>query len=188
MVLSKPLFNFTMWYFNNLFNHPVLTKAITSCIVATSGKLVSELIEGKKTINQKGVFAYALFGLLFGGTCPHYFYQFVERIVTDETKFGVFKKLILERLIYTPIYQAFILYTLARFEGKNHDRALGQLFVLYVPTLMAAWKYLTLVQILNFTVVPPMLRVLLLNVVGFLYIVYISRKRQQAKSKSKKSE
>lgn len=83
----------------------------------------------------------------------------METIIPEAARFGIVKKLILERLIYTPLFQAFALYTLARLEGKNHNGALNQLLILYIPMLLAGWKYLTVVQIVNFTVVPPMVSI-----------------------------
>lgn len=74
--------------------------------------------------------------------------------------FSLAKKLLLERLIYAPLMQAFSLYTLARFEGKNHKAALKQLYALYMPVLEANWKWLTLFQIINLAFIPPIVSVI----------------------------
>lgn len=95
--------------------------------------------------------------MLFGGTIPHYFYALVERMFPEEVvAFPLAKKLIFERCIFAPLMQAFSLYTLARFEGKNHNAAMKQLFALYWPVLQANWKWLTLFQVINLALVPPM--------------------------------
>lgn len=97
-----------------------------------------------------------LFRLLFGGTIPHYFYDFIERVFPHETTaFPLAKKLLFERLIFAPFMQAFSLYTLARLEGKNHVAALKQLNALYCTVLEANWKWLTLFQIINIAFIPP---------------------------------
>ena len=99
------------------------------------------------------------FRLLFGGTIPHYFYEFIERFFAEEVvAFPLAKKLLFERLIFAPVMQAFSLYTLARFEGKNHGAAVKQLLALYLPILEANWKWLTLFQVINLAFVPPMVR------------------------------
>lgn len=106
---------------------------------------------------------FLFFRLLFGGTLPHYFYELVERIFSEDVvAFPLAKKLLFERLIYAPMIQAFSLYTLARFEGKNHKAALKQLFALYMPILEANWKWLTLFQVINLAFVPPMVRIFIL--------------------------
>ncbi|RZC37701.1 peroxisomal membrane protein PMP22 [Asbolus verrucosus] len=186
MVLSKPLFNALGFYFDHLFNHPVRTKAITSCVIATAGNYASQCISGSKAINHQSLLAYGIFGLLFGGTIPHYFYTWLERVVPEEAAFPVAKKLFLERLIYSPLYQAFTLYVLARLEGKSHDTAVAQLKNLYWLVLSSSWKYLTVIQLLNLSVVPPMLRVFIVNLVGFFWIIYIANKRRQQQAKSNK--
>lgn len=93
--------------------------------------------------------------MLFGGTIPHYFYTWLEHVVPEEAAFPVAKKLFLERLIYSPLYQAFTLYILARLEGKSHNDSVKQLQNLYWIVLTSSWKYLTIIQLLNLSVVPP---------------------------------
>lgn len=73
--------------------------------------------------------------------------------------FSLAKKLLFERLIFAPIMQAFSLYTLARFEGKNHAAAMKQLVALYLPVLQANWKWLTMFQIINLAFVPPIVSI-----------------------------
>lgn len=98
------------------------------------------------------------FRLVFGGTIPHYFYNFLEGIVSEEASFAVVKKLFIERLIYSPLYQAFTLYILARLEGKDHKTAVKQLQDLYWLVLSSSWKYLTVIHLINLSVVPPVVR------------------------------
>lgn len=184
MVLSKPIYNFLGFYFDQLFNHPIRTKAISCCIIATAGNLTSQYVSGK-TIIQNSLVAYGLFGLLFGGTLPHYFYGWLERVVPEEAAFAIVKKLIIERLFYSPLYHAFTLYMIARFEGKNHKAAIKQLEALFWPILTSSWKYLTIIQFINLQFVPPMLRVLIVNLIGFFWTIYIANKRRQQELKQK---
>lgn len=94
--------------------------------------------------------------LIFGGSLPHFFYTFIERALDEEMKFRRLIQFALERLIFAPMFQGVSLYTLARFEGKDHDAATKNLQKLYIPMLIANWKYITFFTFLNFTVVPPM--------------------------------
>ncbi|XP_072944013.1 peroxisomal membrane protein 2 [Epargyreus clarus] len=185
MALSKPIMNLVASYLQNLYLHPIKTKAITSCVVGAAGSAASQLVAGD-TLKLDPILAFAVYGLLFGGTIPHYFYEFVERVFPEEVvAFPLAKKLLFERLIFAPCMQAFSLYTLARFEGKNHKLALKQLFALYSTVLEANWKWLTLFQIINLAFVPPMLRVLFMNLVGFGWAMFIaSKRRQQAQKKN----
>lgn len=183
MSLSKPIINLVASYLQNLYIHPIKTKSLTSCVVGSAGSIASQLVSGEK-LRLDPVLAFGLYGLIFGGTVPHYFYEFIERVFSQETSaFPLAKKLLFERLIFTPLMQAFSLYTLARFEGKNHKAALKQVNALYFTVLEANWKWLTLFQVINIAFIPPMLRVLFMNLVGFGWAMFIASKRRQQSSK-----
>ncbi|KAB0795609.1 hypothetical protein PPYR_12448 [Photinus pyralis] len=184
MILSKPLYDFLGFYFEQLYYHPVKTKAISCCIVAAAGNLASQYISGSKSLAQDSLLAYGIYGLLFGGTIPHYFYGFLERAIPEQVPMAVLKKLLVERLIFSPIYHAFTLYMIARLEGKTHAQATQQVEHLYWPVLSSSWKYLSIIQFLNFQFVPPLLRVLIVNLIGFFWTIYIANKRRQAEMKS----
>ncbi|KAL1494752.1 hypothetical protein ABEB36_010300 [Hypothenemus hampei] len=179
MSLSKPIINGLTFYFSQLFEHPIRTKAISCCLVSLAGNYAAQKISGAKIIDLHTVAAYGAFGLLFGGSIPHYFYSFLDWAVPDEASFAIAKRLLLERLVYSPLYQAFALYTLARFEGKDHETAIQQLKGLYWTVLTSSWKYLTILQLINVSVVPPMLRVLVINLIGFFWTIYFANKRRQ---------
>ncbi|ENN75473.1 peroxisomal membrane protein 2-like [Dendroctonus ponderosae] len=186
MSLSKPIISVLSFYFGQLYEHPLRTKAVSCCMVALAGNYASQKISGTKILNIHTLAAYGTFGLLFGGSLPHFFYKFLEHAVPDEASFAIAKRLILERLVYSPLYQAFSLYALARLEGKDHETAVQQLKGLYWLVLTSSWKYLTILQLLNLSVVPPMLRVLVVNLIGFFWIIYLANKRrQQELTKSK---
>ncbi|KAL6427035.1 hypothetical protein ACFW04_009311 [Cataglyphis niger] len=177
MSLSKPaniVYNLLGAYLQQLYVSPLKTKAITSCIIAALGNVVSQKLSGRQ-LNQDSVLTFALFGLFFGGPLPHYFYTYVPLLVKHPL--GI---LLIERLLYTPCYLAFALYMLAIFEGNSHRVASIQMQKLYLPTLIANLKYLTLFQYINIKYVPPMLRVLMVNLVGFAWVVYLANKRAKA--------
>lgn len=178
MSLSKPsniIYSLIGAYFQRLYTSPLKTKAITSCIIAALGNIASQKLAGARHLNEDSVLAFALFGLFFGGPLPHYFYAFVPLLVRNPL--GI---LLIERLLYTPCFQALALYMLAIFEGKSHRMASIQMQKLYLPTLTANLKYLTLLQFINIKYVPPMLRVLMGNLIGFAWIIFLANKRARA--------
>nr|CAH7738295.1 unnamed protein product [Callosobruchus chinensis] len=188
MSLSKPVINALSFYFGQLFEHPVRTKAITCAIIATTGNLASQKLSGAKALDYQSILAYGIYGLAVGGTIPHYFYSFLDWAVPEDAAFGIAKKLLLERLVYSPLYQGFTLYVLARLEGKDHNGAVEQLQHLYWPILTSSWKYLTVIHLINLSVVPPMLRVLIINLMGFFWTIYVANKRRQEKNKEEKKK
>ncbi|XP_073843757.1 peroxisomal membrane protein 2 [Musca autumnalis] len=191
MSLSRPIYSLMGVYLEQMFNHPVRTKSITASALAASANYTSQRMAGKGKINQQSVLSYALFGLIFGGSVPHYFYKTVERLFHEDVKFRRFFQFLSERLVYAPIYQALSLYFLARFEMKSHNVAMANLMKLYWPLLKANWQYLSLAVFLNIYYVPPMFRTVTMSLVSFVWVVYIAHKRrrfqekQEAASKSK---
>uniref|UniRef100_A0A1B6D139 Peroxisomal membrane protein 2 n=1 Tax=Clastoptera arizonana TaxID=38151 RepID=A0A1B6D139_9HEMI len=122
MSLSKPssiLYKSLEVYYNSLFNNPIRTKAICSLMIAVFGNLTSQYITGAKTLNQDSLISFGLFGFLFGGPLPHFFYEILERIIPFEANCPAVKQLFLERFLFTPLFQFFSLYMLARFEMRD---------------------------------------------------------------------
>ncbi|XP_076386740.1 PXMP2/4 family protein 3 isoform X1 [Megachile rotundata] len=209
MALSKPT-NFLLQlmgaYFERLYTSPLKTKAITSCIIASLGNFMSQKISGAKYLNQDSLLAFALFGLIFGGPLPHYFYTYVQPFLKNPLSL-----LLVERCLYTPCYQALALYMIALFEvqsftyyldsqlivldfitlkfillqGNTHNDAYKQLKKLYLPVLTANLKYLTVLQYLNLKYVPPLLRVLVVNLIGFFWAIYLAQQRSKQSKTTK---
>ncbi|KAJ9595985.1 hypothetical protein L9F63_012806, partial [Diploptera punctata] len=151
------------------------------CVIATLGNLTSQYLAGVKVINQDSLIAYGLFGLLFGGSLPHYFYRVLDQYIPDDIAFASFKHLALERLVFMPLFQVLALYMLSRLEGKSQQQAIKHLSTMYWPIVKANWKWLSLLQYINFTFIPPMLRVLVSNLIGFFWVVYMAKKRRMAR-------
>ncbi|XP_031849698.1 peroxisomal membrane protein 2 [Nomia melanderi] len=182
MSLSKPMdliLQLTSAYFERLYTNPVRTKALTSCIIASLGNYVSQKIAGAKVTNGDSLLAFALFGLFFGGPVPHYFYSYIYPFVRNPL--GL---LLIDRCLYTPCFQALSLYMLSIFEGNTHNDACKQMKKLYWPILNANLKYITLIQFINLKYVPPVLRVFVMNIIGFFWIIYLAQQRaKQARTR-----
>ncbi|KAK0078255.1 hypothetical protein PV325_002773 [Microctonus aethiopoides] len=177
MSLSKPsqiLFDLVAAYMTNLFSNPVKTRAITSLVTATFGNFVAQRITGANKINQDSLIAFGLFGLLFGGPVPYFFYKYIRLFVKN--RLGI---LVVERVVYTPLFEALSLYMLPRLEGKSHQHSCINLHNRYRLILMTNWKYLTLLQYINMCYVPPILKVLVSNIIGLVWTIYLAKVRTE---------
>lgn len=174
MALSKPkdiIYNFASVYFQYLYNDPVKTKSITSCSINALGNFLCQKINGAKYINEDKLIAFGLFGLFVGGPIPHYFHLYIRFLVKHPLAI-----LLIERLMFTPCFQALSLYILARFEGKSHKASKEQLKKLYWSVFVTNLKYLTLFQYINLKYVPAMLRTLVLDLISFIWSIYLTNK------------
>ncbi|XP_013112936.1 peroxisomal membrane protein 2 [Stomoxys calcitrans] len=182
-LLSKPIYSLLGVYLEQLFNHPVRTKSVTASALAAGANYTSQRIAGKGKVNQQSVLSYALFGFIFGGSVPHYFYKTIERLFHQDVKFRRFFQFLSERLIYAPIYQALSLYFLSRFEMNSHKVAMTNLEKLYWPLLKANWRYLSLAVFLNMYYVPPMFRTVFMSLVSFVWVIFIAHQRRRFQEK-----
>ncbi|XP_034941768.1 peroxisomal membrane protein 2 [Chelonus insularis] len=181
MALSKPsefLFDLVVSYMNNLYTSPLKTKAITSCTLAVFGNYISQKIQGIQEVDGDSLVAFGLFGLLFGGPVPHFFYKYIYRFTKNPIAV-----LAIERLLYTPLFQALSLYMISRFEGKLHEESVRHTKLLYLPILMANWKYLTILHFINIRYVPPMLKTLMVNMIGLIWVIYLAKQRASKNNK-----
>lgn len=186
MALSRPIYSLLGAYFEQLFAHPIRTKSITSAVIATSANYASQRMSGCKTISQKTLLAYGSFGLLFGGTVPHYFYQIIEKIFPHGMPYRNIIVFLAERLMFAPFYQALSLYFLSRFEGNSHSDAVRNLKKLYEKLLLKNWILLSIPVFLNMNYVPPIIRTLTFNMISFVWVIYLAgvRRRLQSAKKS----
>ena len=158
-----------------------------SCVIAASANVCSQKIAGVKRINSDSVVAYGLFGLIFTGPLSHLFYQWLDR-VTQDRRFRGLLMLLGERTLFAPIITALSLYFITRFEGKDHEEGMSNMNDLYKMILVNNWKFLTLPVLINLRYVPPMLRVLVANLIGFCWIVFLSAKRRKAEIRRRQAE
>lgn len=181
MALSRPIYNFLGLYFEKLHTNPVWTKSLTAAVLSAGANYISQKIAGDE-VDCNSLVAYGAFGLVFGGTCPHYFYGFIEKF-TKEMKQRKLIQFLMQRLMFTPAFTAITLYFLSIFEGASPDQAMAKLFALYKKVLTANWTYLTIPVYVNFKYIHPMLRVLVTNLIGVFWTIYLAQKRRAAAKK-----
>lgn len=177
-VLSKPnkiAFELIGSYFNQLYMKPYRTKSITSCILAALANYIYQKCKSNKRVNYKAVAAFAVFGLLFGGTLPHYFYKIVMDLVSNNSAQAFF----VETMIFRPVYIFFSLYALARLEG--YQSVENNAMPIFENTLKLHFKYIFILNILNLYYVAPVLRPLSSNVIDLIWYILLSYVRDQAK-------
>ncbi|CAH0754346.1 unnamed protein product [Bemisia tabaci] len=191
MVVSKPMHciqdvcqKLLISYFENLHTHPYRTKAFTSLIIALLGNYLSQRITRGKQIDHNSLIAYGFFGLTFGWSGPHLLFSWLESAIPRKQNFSLLKRFAFERLVYTPFFQFLVLFTLSIYEGKSYQVSLKNAQTLYRKVLQANLKYLSLLQFMNLAYVPPMLRVLFSNMIGFVWILFLSHQRKRSQEKT----
>ncbi|GAM25535.1 hypothetical protein SAMD00019534_087100 [Acytostelium subglobosum LB1] len=173
---SKPssvINEFTAWYMKRLRTNPISTKALTSATLSfTSNVLAQRVIEGKK-IDWSRVIKFTIWGLL-ASPVGHFWHIFLERLFRNvKEKYQAIGKLVVDQLIFAPFINILFYTVLSLLDGKP-GAILIKLYFDLIPTLMASWKVWPLAQFINFKFVPPHLRVLFGNLVGFAWSIYLT--------------
>lgn len=183
MALSKPIYNLLGIYFQNLHYNPVRTRAITSCLSHVFGNLTSQYLSGKRPFNEECLMAFGLFGLFLGGPINYLLEWGLDAVFTSDSTLFYLKQFLAERLLFTPIYTAFSIYLIYRLQGETHNNSFGKLLFRFGIILQANWKWLTLIQFINYKMIPPMFRDLVAFTVSFFWCIYLSRKLCSSKKK-----
>jgi hypothetical protein len=186
--------NFLAWYSTKLDTHPLLTKAISSGLIAGSGDFLCQLFvdkrnvvededDGKKTSSRLAGWdpartgRFAILGAFLVAPGIHYWYNALSmRLVPGAvTVSNVIKRVALDQFVFTPIFLQVWLSGLWTMEGETPLEAIPSRMMEATPTILVAnWILWIPAQIINFRTVPVKYQVLYSNVVALFWNVYLS--------------
>eukprot|EP00731_Ephydatia_muelleri_P022467 Em0015g50a len=173
-------------YVKCLEERPILTKAITSGVVASLGNLLSQLILKLKysrlfiqhPISWRSVAAFGVFGLVVTGPVSHYRYLLLDAIFPRKGQVSLLKKLVTDHLFFIPPFLFSLLYTVALLEGKGPSEAWRNAKKIYLTTLVKNWIVWGVAQFINLKYVPLKYRTLFANIVALFWNVCLTMLRQ----------
>lgn len=155
------------------------------CQYAFSGALgsfISQILlqteKSLKHINWRHVAAYAGAGFVFIGPSVHYFHTWLDKVVPRGTSNMALKRLLLDRILFSPNFLLAYLYILAVFEGQGHKGAVQRIKFAYIPALMINYKVWTVLQYLNVKFIPADYRSPFMALMGLLFTIYIAMKQR----------
>ena len=196
-------------YNRNLHEKPLLTKAITSGVIAliseglriyiTKRKLVYNLTSSTKRNNQimdsndimslsiastfswQRLVAMGSFGFLVSGPLHHYWYRFLDQIIANKLSVPMRVRLLvataINQLALTPSFLYFTLGFMKYLSSNSTTATYTTIQALYIRTLFANWKIITLFQAINLGKIPESHRVVfndLINVWWFSYLNHLT--------------
>lgn len=173
------------FYSTQLYQRPVMTKALTSALIAGFGDLISQFINSnpKSHYRWRTTFAFTTFGLIFNGPLTHHFYVLLDHILprgaTQTGKYSAIKRVLFDRLVLAPPYLLLCFYMLSILEGKSSAEACQKIRESYWTLLKMNWKIWTVFQYVNINYVQPEYRVLFTNVLSLVWTIYIATFRHK---------
>jgi len=157
-----------------LRTHPILTKSITSAIIAGLGSNLPQILSGKPLSLDK-LRVFAIYGGLVTGPITHYFYKLLDKHIPGPGLLKYILRLLTDRLLFSPGFLALTLYCLARLHRQSHNQAIENMNSKYWLCLVGNWKIWTIPQIINIGLVPQQYRVLFANVVALVWNMYLAK-------------
>jgi hypothetical protein len=195
--------NFLAWYSTKLDTHPLLTKGISSGLIAGSGDFLCQLFVDKRNVvkedEKDGVLAstgsgressslltswdpartgrFALLGAFLVAPGIHYWYNALSmRLVPGAvTVSNTMKRVALDQFAFTPFFLQVWLSALWTLEGETPIDTIPSRMMEATPTILVAnWILWIPAQIINFRMVPVKYQVLYSNVVALFWNVFLS--------------
>ncbi|KAF5328195.1 hypothetical protein D9619_013386 [Psilocybe cf. subviscida] len=168
-------------YNNLLHRRPMLTQCATGAVIFAAGDLVAQQVVEKRGLKGHDltrtarVVAYR--GLIFGPLLTKWF-QYLNSVNASSSIRTLAYRVGLDQFVAGPMFIGLFYTTMSVMEGVPHE-ALPRLERAFMPSLMVGWGVYMPVQILNFTLVPPHMRVLFVSGISLFWNAYLSAANNQ---------
>ncbi|RRT61729.1 hypothetical protein B296_00012809 [Ensete ventricosum] len=159
-----------------LDKHPVITKALTSALLNLIGDLICQLlIDQVSKLDLRRTIVFTFLGLSLVGPTLHFWYLYLSKLVTFPGALGAFLRLLLDQLIFSPIFLGVFLGSVVALEGRPYQIK-HKLQQEWFSAVLANWQLWIPFQFLNFQFVPQKFQVLAANIVALAWNVILSFK------------
>ncbi|WVZ54634.1 hypothetical protein U9M48_005401 [Paspalum notatum var. saurae] len=167
---------FLAWYLVSLDKNPIATKAVTSAVLTLAGDLICQLvIDRVSELDLRRTFVFTFLGLALVGPTLHVWYLYLSKLVTISGASGAIARLILDQIIFSPIFIGVFMSLLVTLEGKP-SLVVPKLKQEWLSSVVANWQLWIPFQFLNFYFVPQKFQVLAANFVALAWNVILSFK------------
>jgi hypothetical protein len=177
--LSRSLFT---WYAKKLDSHPLLTKGITSGLIAGTADVICQLLTSDEdSLDWLRAGRFLFLGAVWVGPVTHYWYGALStRILPGaNTAWKTAQRVIVDQFAFAPMFVPSFLGLMWVLEGRENIPSQIQQ---NVPEIIVAGCSLWVpAMTINFGMVPMKYHVLFSNVVALLWDVYLSYKSASIK-------
>ncbi|KAL8280913.1 hypothetical protein RQP46_006592 [Phenoliferia psychrophenolica] len=163
-------------YNASLIRRPVATQSATAAVLFGAGDVLAQQGVEKRGRDHDFVRTarLALYGGVLFAPIVTKWYAMLERIQIKSKAGIVLTRVGLDQFVLTPVMVGLFFTTQAVLEGKGLGEARRRIESSWAPTLYKNWGLFIPVQLANFSIVPPHLRLVLVNVVSLFWNAYLS--------------
>mmetsp|Transcript_18566 Transcript_18566/g.21364 ORF Transcript_18566/g.21364 Transcript_18566/m.21364 type:complete len:309 (-) Transcript_18566:284-1210(-) len=178
-----------------LISRPILTKSVTAGFIFGLSDYVAQKLERsnsgnnkngeaiasddsaseKRKVNLTRITSATLVGLLYFGTAAHYWYETIFRLLPNSSLWSTLQKATLGQMIFGPSFTA-IFFASALLQSKDFTMRnwLNKIVTDLPQAWMAGLGFWPLVDLVSFSVVPPIYIPLFVNLCSFIWTIYLS--------------
>jgi protein Mpv17 len=156
---------------------PLLTGSITSAVLWIIGDAIAQRIEGKSQYDYHRTIRLACWGAFGFAPVAHFWYANLQRMLPLNSSRHVIAKVLLDQTIFAGGITSMLFAYTTLAEGKSAADAKEKINEKLFPTLKVNWMVWPAVQVLNLSIVPPHLRLFVVNAVALpwsAYLAYVS--------------
>eukprot|EP00631_Chrysoreinhardia_giraudii_P008094 CAMPEP_0197427248 /NCGR_PEP_ID=MMETSP1170-20131217/37704_1 /TAXON_ID=54406 /ORGANISM="Sarcinochrysis sp, Strain CCMP770" /LENGTH=215 /DNA_ID=CAMNT_0042954931 /DNA_START=53 /DNA_END=700 /DNA_ORIENTATION=+ len=165
----------SLWadYQSALDTKPLLTKACTSLVGFGLSDAMTQILIEKIDFNAMRLVKMASFGFLIHGTTGHYFYQFLDSVMSGATPLFVAAKVAIDQTLWAPVFMVMFFSYMMIFEGTPElivDKIKQDVFT----AVKGSWMTWIPAHTINFAFVPPSQRLLYINSIQIFFNMFMS--------------
>nr|GAT50806.1 predicted protein [Mycena chlorophos] len=165
----------------------MLAQCVTAAVLFGAGDVIAQqAVERRGSEHDLARTARLTFygGAVFGPAFTKW-YQFLNRLQFQTPTKALVYRVWLDQCVLTPGAVIVFFGSMALLEGKPEEAA-PRIGAGYVPTLLRNWCVFVPTQLINFWVVPPHLRFVVVSVVSLFWNTYLSVANMRAKQEAEK--
>ncbi|XP_041455513.1 peroxisomal membrane protein 2-like [Lytechinus variegatus] len=167
-------------YLRFLKEKPIITKSLTSGLIAGIGDVIAQrIVDPSAPYTFRSTAAFAVLGTFFTGPLSHYFYAWLQKTFPGKDVPTSIKKILCDRLVFAPPYLLAFFYLLGILEGKGHAQSVEKIRETYWIALKMNWRIWTISQYININYVPLQFRVLFASMIAFIWTIYLAVMRRR---------
>lgn len=155
----------------------LIKNTVLCCVMSGTGDVVIQRIQNgpcSTRYDRQRTFYLTVTGMTVGPCC-HYWYQLLDKLIPGKSIRIIFKKVVADQIIFSPICLSIFFLTLGVCERSNLKTVTEEIIEKGIILYTAEWMVWPPAQIINFYLIPLKFRVLFDNIVSFGFDIFQSR-------------
>jgi hypothetical protein len=160
-------------------SNPVASQVVMTASLFWLGDVVAQKLIEQRRFDWHRSLRITSFGFVVAGPMLSTWYTFLNGQFTGQSALRqTVSRTFVDQFLFTPVFITTFFSVNGILDGKSSEQIQSKLNADFKSTLVANWKLWIPVQVLNFTFIPPDLRLLFVNSVATIWNSFLSFKNQ----------